>query len=42
MQYADFATYAIASAVVCSHIAGIPICASVQRALPRKYSMSRF
>jgi len=31
MQYADFATYAIARAIVCSHITGI--CASVQRAL---------
>ena len=25
MQYADFATYAIACAIVCSHITGIPI-----------------
>ena len=33
MQYADFAIYAIAYAVVCSHITGIPITASVQRAL---------
>jgi len=44
MQYADFATYAIAHAIVCSHITGIPITVQVcsVRCWPRKYSMSRF
>ena len=44
MQYADFATYAIACAIVCSHINGIPITVQVYsvHCWPRKYSMSRF
>jgi len=29
MQYADFATYAIACAIVCSHITGITITVQV-------------
>jgi len=44
MQYADFATYAIAHAIVCSHITGIPITVQVYsvHCWPQKYSMSRF
>jgi len=46
MQCADFATYAIACAIVglCSHITGITITAQVYsvHCWPRKYSMSRF
>ena len=43
-KYADFATYGIAYAVVCSHITGIPITVQVYsvECWPRKYSMSRF
>jgi len=44
MQYADFAAYAIACAIVCSHIIGIPITVQVYsvHCWPRKYTMSRF
>ena len=44
MQYAHFAIYAIACAIVCSHITGIPITVQVYsvHCWPRKYSMSRF
>ena len=44
MHYADFATHAIACAIVCSHITGIPINVQVYSVhyWPRKYSMSRF
>ena len=43
MQYADFAIYGIAYAVVCSHITIIPITVQVYsvHCWPRKYSMSR-
>ena len=39
-----FATYAIACAIVCSHITGIPITVQVYsvHCWPQKYSMSRF
>ena len=44
MQYTDFATYAIACEIVCSHITGIPITVQAYsvHCWPRKYSMSRF
>ena len=39
MQYADFATYAIACAIVCSHITGIPV--TVQVYTQTLYSVQR-
>jgi len=44
MQYTDIATYAIACAIVCSYITGIPITVQVysMHCWPRKYSVSRF